>query len=126
MLKYGSRRQVFNGKALQTTGKLKKGQLIQNSRGKIVSKTKSVQAKKSSNLKGFVQGKNTRFDKYRQDHIKSTSIQKSKEKSKLARAKLIRKLRKQQKEMRALRPKTKRIKKKPSQIPSKLMRKRNR
>ena len=48
--KYGTRIQVFRGEALQTTGGLKRGDLTRNSVGKIVSKKKQTQGKRSSNL----------------------------------------------------------------------------
>jgi hypothetical protein len=40
VVKYGSRRQVFNGSAERTTGGLRKEQLMKNERGRIVSATK--------------------------------------------------------------------------------------
>ena len=48
--KYGSRLEVWRGKAQMTTGELRKKNLKLNSNGKIVSKKKSNTAKKSSPL----------------------------------------------------------------------------
>lgn len=50
----GSKEEVFNGEALQTAGGLRKGDLIQNKKGKIVSKKKSEYGNKAvENLKKF-------------------------------------------------------------------------
>ena len=46
----GIKREVFNGKAKHTSGGLKKGDLIKNKGGKIVSKKASEAAKKNKNL----------------------------------------------------------------------------
>ena len=54
MRKTGSRLQVFRGKATQTSGGLKKSQLAKNKKGKIVSKKKQSQAKAKSNLKKYL------------------------------------------------------------------------
>ena len=54
MKKIGTRLQVFKGIAAQTSGKLKKKDLVKNKIGKIVSKKKQTLAKKKSNLKGFL------------------------------------------------------------------------
>ena len=59
----GSRLQVFKGKAKKTSGGLKKSQLKKNSVGKIVSKKKSVLAKKSSNLKAHLVKRNKKKPK---------------------------------------------------------------
>jgi hypothetical protein len=40
MVKYGSRRQVFNGTAERTSGGLRREQLMKNERGRIVSAAK--------------------------------------------------------------------------------------
>tara|TARA_B110000285_G_scaffold173080_2_gene193926 strand:- start:542 stop:820 length:279 start_codon:yes stop_codon:yes gene_type:complete len=50
-MRVGSRAQVMNGTAKQTTGGLKKANLKYNKSGRIVSKKKSVQAKKDQRLK---------------------------------------------------------------------------
>lgn len=56
-LKEGSRRQVFNGTAEHTTGGLIKKDLMKNKHGEIVSKKASKAAKKTKNLKKFLQKK---------------------------------------------------------------------
>lgn len=50
VVKYGSRRQVFNGTAERTTGGLRKEHLMKNERGRIVSaaKHKTMKQKHSS------------------------------------------------------------------------------
>tara|TARA_B100001175_G_C19509038_1_gene642565 strand:+ start:1221 stop:1457 length:237 start_codon:yes stop_codon:yes gene_type:complete len=45
--KYGSHAKVFNGTAEMTAGRLKKGDLMKNKHGRIVSKKKHAQGKKS-------------------------------------------------------------------------------
>ena len=50
----GSRFEVINGKAIQTSGGLKKKNLKYNKLGKIVSKKASKSAKKSNNLGKFL------------------------------------------------------------------------
>ena len=50
MPKIGTRRQVWNGTAERTKYGLTKSGLLKNKKGKIVSKIKSEQAKKKSNL----------------------------------------------------------------------------
>ena len=50
-MRVGSRAQVMNGTAQQTSGGLKKNNLKYNGSGRIVSKKKSVQAKKDQRLK---------------------------------------------------------------------------
>ena len=47
---YGSRQDVWDGKAYQTTGKLKKQDFILGKYGKIISKTKSIQSFITNNL----------------------------------------------------------------------------
>ena len=54
MKRTGTRYQVFNGLATQTTGGLKKGDLKKNKQKKIVSKKASGKASSRSNLKGFL------------------------------------------------------------------------
>ena len=54
MKKTGTRLQVFNGIAVQTSGKLKKKDLAKSKTGKIVSKKKQSLAKQKSNLKGLL------------------------------------------------------------------------
>ena len=54
MKKIGTRLQVFKGIAVQTSGKLKKKDLVKNKTGKIVSKKKQSLAKQKSNLKGLL------------------------------------------------------------------------
>lgn len=46
ILKFGSRRQVFNGTAEKTSGGLRKEQLMKNERGRIVSAAKHTTMKK--------------------------------------------------------------------------------
>merc|ERR1711972_1179258 len=59
----GSRRKVFNGTKVRTTGSLRQGDLVKNKRGKIVSKKASAEGKKryKKNLqpwiKAFVQAR---------------------------------------------------------------------
>ena len=50
-MKEGSRAQVMNGTAEHTSGGLKKSDLKYNSNGRIVSKKRSMQAKKDQRLK---------------------------------------------------------------------------
>tara|TARA_Y100001958_G_C21237545_1_gene564339 strand:+ start:1139 stop:1420 length:282 start_codon:yes stop_codon:yes gene_type:complete len=50
-MKEGSRAQVMNGTAEHTPGGLRKSDLKYNSQGRIVSKKKSIQAKKDQRLK---------------------------------------------------------------------------
>lgn len=57
MKKLGSRLQVFRGTAVQTSGGLKKSQLVKNQKGKIVSKKKQQQAKQQSNLAKYLVSK---------------------------------------------------------------------
>jgi len=47
----GSRAQVMNGTVEKTSGGLKKGDLKYNTNGRIVSKKRSIQAKKDQRLK---------------------------------------------------------------------------
>ena len=49
--RFGSKAQVMNGTALMTTGRLKKGDLKYNKRGRIVSKKRSARAKRERSLK---------------------------------------------------------------------------
>ena len=51
--KEGSRAEVFHGNKERTAGGLKKGDLMKNSSGKIVSKKAAAAAKKSKNLGNF-------------------------------------------------------------------------
>ena len=53
----GSRRQVFNGTAKRTSGGLTRKDLMKNKHGEIVSKKASKSAKKTKNLKKFLQKK---------------------------------------------------------------------
>jgi hypothetical protein len=54
MKRVGSKREVFNGKADHTKGKLTKDDLIKNKRGRIVSKRKSeANVKNAERLKPF-------------------------------------------------------------------------
>lgn len=48
--KIGSRREVFNGSAKHTTGRLEKKDLVKNKRGRIVSRKKFLSAKKEKRL----------------------------------------------------------------------------
>ena len=52
--KYGTRLDVWRGNATQTTGGLTKARLTKNRNGKIVSKKKSVAAKRDSHLGNMV------------------------------------------------------------------------
>ena len=54
MKRIGTRYQVFNGKAQKTAGGLKRGHLMKNKKGQIVSKRKSLMASQASNLKKFL------------------------------------------------------------------------
>ena len=57
--------QVWRGLAEMTTGKLRRGDLTTNSVGKIVSKKKQSQEKKSSNLGRFlIRTKQTRRKRF--------------------------------------------------------------
>jgi hypothetical protein len=46
----GSKREVYEGEAVHTSGGLKKGELMRNKRGKIVSKKQHDSAKSNKNL----------------------------------------------------------------------------
>ena len=59
-MRIGSRLQVFKGVAKQTSGGLKKGDLSKSKTGKIVSKKKQTQAKRKSNLTGYLVGQRRR------------------------------------------------------------------
>ena len=50
MKTFGSRAEVFHGNAKKTTGGLTKSDLIQNKHGEIVSRKKSIAAKKEKRL----------------------------------------------------------------------------
>ena len=50
MKTFGSRAEVFHGNAKKTTGGLTKSDLLKNKHGEIVSRKKSVQAKKEKRL----------------------------------------------------------------------------
>lgn len=50
VIKYGSRRKVFNGTAEKTRGGLRKDDLIKNGRGRIVSRKRVDNAKKRFGL----------------------------------------------------------------------------
>jgi hypothetical protein len=50
MKTFGSRAEVFHGNAKKTTGGLTKSDLLQNKHGEIVSRKKSVTAKKEKRL----------------------------------------------------------------------------
>ena len=65
MKKIGTKRQVFYNKAQQTSGKLKKSDLIKNKHGKIVSKKKSAKAKQKSNLGAYLHVKKRKVPKPR-------------------------------------------------------------
>ena len=60
MKHYGSRVEVFHGKAKQTRYGLKKGDLMLSAKGRIVSLKKSKLAKKSSNLGTHIMKKKVR------------------------------------------------------------------
>lgn len=49
-MRYGSRRQVYNGTAYTTTGNLRKGDIAMNKQGRFVSAKKSDMAKKEQRL----------------------------------------------------------------------------
>jgi hypothetical protein len=51
MKNVGSRAEVFHGNAKHTSGGLTKSQLVKNKNGRIVSKKKSISAKKEQRLK---------------------------------------------------------------------------
>jgi hypothetical protein len=46
----GNKREVYEGEAVHTSGGLKKGELMKNKRGKIVSKKQHDSAKSNKNL----------------------------------------------------------------------------
>ena len=48
--RFGSKAQVMNGTAMMTTGRLKKGDLKYNKRGRIVSRKRSARAKREKRL----------------------------------------------------------------------------
>ena len=50
MKTFGSRAEVFHGNAKKTTGGLTKSDLLQNKHGEIVSRKKSIAAKKEKRL----------------------------------------------------------------------------
>lgn len=50
MKTFGSRAEVFHGNAKKTTGGLTKSDLLQNKHGEIVSRKKSITAKKEKRL----------------------------------------------------------------------------
>ena len=60
--KEGSRAEVFHGNKERTSGGLKKGDLIKNASGKIVSKKARAAAKKSQNLGKFQKKKGDKFE----------------------------------------------------------------
>ena len=69
---YGTRSEVMSGKAYQTTGKLKKKDLMYNKKGDIVSVKLSNIAKKVSNLGGFI--KNVVKGKFKLQPKKGTKL----------------------------------------------------
>ena len=73
MLKYGTRLQVWRKKAVQTTGGLKRGDLTKNRSGKIVSKKKSVEAKRKQHLGDML----TKKKRERQRKNKKTDVMES-------------------------------------------------
>ena len=50
MIRVGTKRKVYNGTAKMTSGRLTKKDLIKNKWGRIVSKKKSIRAKKDKRL----------------------------------------------------------------------------
>lgn len=52
-MKFGSRRQVFNGTAYMTKGKMKQGDIIYNKQRRLVSAKKSKTATKEQRLKRY-------------------------------------------------------------------------
>jgi len=57
MKRIGSRLQVYRGKAIKTSGNLRKKDLKKNKYGNVVSKKVSRIAKNKSNLKGNIRKK---------------------------------------------------------------------
>ena len=53
MKTFGSRAEVFHGNAKKTTGGLTKSNLLQNKHGEIVSRKKSLTAKKEKRLEKY-------------------------------------------------------------------------
>ena len=79
---FGSRRLVFNGSALKTSGGLKKGDLVLNKNGRIVSRKKHLTAQKEKRLEkhGFF-AKKGKFGFVKKDQ-KSTRKRKASSKKK--------------------------------------------
>ena len=80
--KYGTRLEVWRGKAAQTTGGLSKAALTKNRNGKIVSKKKSVAAKRNSHLGNMVTDTNRKKRTSKLTDLSDKNIRKGKRKRK--------------------------------------------
>jgi hypothetical protein len=80
MKTFGSRAEVFHGNAKKTTGGLTKADLLQNKHGEIVSRRKSIQAKKEKRLEkaGYFTKKGVFGFVKRDSKVKSSKSSKSK------------------------------------------------
>ena len=69
--KFGSHAKVFNGTAEMTTGRLKKGDLMKNKHGRIVSKKKHAQGKSplSSYVKLVTEPRKDNLALLKQPHV---------------------------------------------------------
>ena len=76
MIRVGTKRKVYNGTAKMTSGRLTKKDLIKNKWGRIVSKKKSIRAKKDKRL--IKAGYKTIKGKF--GHIKQNKVNKVKKK----------------------------------------------
>ena len=83
MKTFGSRAEVFHGNAKKTTGGLTKADLLQNKHGEIVSRRKSIQAKKEKRLEkaGYFTKKGVFGFVKRDSKVKSSKTKSSKSKS---------------------------------------------
>ena len=80
--KFGTRLDVWRGNASQTTGGLTKAKLTKNRNGKIVSKKKSLAAKKESHLGNMVTDSNRKKRTTKLTDVTEKNILKGKRKRK--------------------------------------------
>ena len=80
--KYGTRLDVWRGNATQTTGGLTKAKLTKNRNGKIVSKKKSLAAKRNSHLGNMVTDPNRKKRSGKLTDVMEANIMKGKRKRK--------------------------------------------
>ena len=80
--KFGTRLDVWRGNATQTTGGLTKIKLTKNRNGKIVSKKKSIAAKKMSHLGNMVTDSNRKKRTSKLTDVNEKNILKGKRKRK--------------------------------------------